>query len=65
MAGAVPPVLVRSRGCSRTPPGPHESRSSATNEGNTNEGNTNEKQDKEEDDAAQTASVTKEKRNEN
>src|SRR5713226_265669 len=51
LAGSVPSVLVRSRGCSRTPPRPHGSI------------NTNEKEDK--DDAAQTANVTKEKRNEN
>src|SRR5208283_4504635 len=53
LAGSVPPVLVRSRRRSRTPPRPHGSI------------NTNEKEDKEEDDAAQTAKVTKEKRNEN
>src|SRR2546428_6386416 len=35
LAGSVPPVLVRSRGCSRTPPRPHGSV------------NTNEKEDKE------------------
>src|SRR5258707_5533071 len=35
LAGAVPPVLVRSRGCSRAPPRPHGSI------------NTNEKEDKE------------------
>src|SRR5207248_2876084 len=35
LAGSVPPVLVRSRGCSRTPPRPHASV------------NTNEKEDKE------------------
>src|SRR5439155_3463195 len=35
LAGSVPPVLVRSRGCSRTPPRPHGSI------------NTNEKEDKE------------------
>src|ERR1700687_3382468 len=38
LAGSVPPVLVRSRGCSRTPPRPYGSI-------NTNEGNTNEKED--------------------
>src|SRR5260370_25325175 len=53
LAGSVPPVLVRSRRCSRTPPRPHGSV------------NTNEKEDKGEDDTAQTANVTKEKRNEN
>src|SRR5579859_2891676 len=46
-------VLVRSRGCSRTPPRPHGSV------------NTNEKENQGEDDAAQTANVIKEKRNEN
>src|SRR5260370_40437718 len=49
LAGSVPPVLVRSRRCSRTPPQPHGSN-------NTNE---NENQ---EDDAAETAKDTKEKR---
>src|SRR5580692_11400616 len=53
LAGSFSPVLVRSRGCSRTPPRPHESRGA------------NEKEDKRENDAAQTANVTKEKRNEN
>src|SRR5216683_2245101 len=53
MAGSVPPVLVRSPGCSRTPPRPHASI------------NTNEKERQGEDDAAQTANLTKEKRNEN
>src|SRR5258707_878356 len=53
LAGSVPPVLVRSHGCSRTPPRPHPSI------------NTNEKEDQGEDDAAQTANVKKEKRNEN
>src|SRR5437016_12745432 len=41
LAGSVPPVLVRSRGCSRTPPRPHGS--NCSNE----KGNTNEKEDKE------------------
>src|SRR6267154_3537238 len=60
VAGSVPPVLVRSRRCSRTPPGPHGA-------GNTNEksGKSNEKERQGEEDAAQTAIVTKEKRNEN
>jgi uncharacterized protein YndB with AHSA1/START domain len=41
LAGSVPPVLVRSRGCSRTPPRPHGAISA-------NEAiNTNEKEDKE------------------
>src|SRR6202035_3687388 len=40
LAGSVPPVLVRSPGCSRTPPRPHGAFI-------TNEGNTNEKEDKE------------------
>src|SRR5258708_38096847 len=40
MAGSVPSALVRSRGCSRTPPRPHGTFI-------TNEGNTNEKEDKE------------------
>jgi hypothetical protein len=40
LVGAVPPILVRSRRCSRTPSGPHESL-------NANEHNTNEKEDKE------------------
>src|SRR5712691_10024369 len=57
LAGAVPPVLVRSRGCAGTAP-----RQYATFI--TNEGNSNEKEDKE-DDAAQTANLTKEKGNEN
>src|SRR6185312_12616131 len=53
LAGSVPPLLVGSPGCSRTPPRPHGA------------GNTQEKEDKGEDEAAQTANVTKEKRNEN
>src|SRR6266699_1668895 len=53
LAGSVPSVLVRSPGCSRTPPRPHASI------------NTNEKERQGEDDAAQTANLTKEKRNEN
>src|SRR6266853_96504 len=40
LAGAVPPVLVRSRGCAGTAPRPHGTFI-------TNEGNTNEKQDRE------------------
>src|SRR6516225_326118 len=48
LAGAVPPVLVGSPGCSRTPPRSHGSI------------NTNEKEDH----AVQTANVTKEKPNE-
>src|SRR6202011_3328138 len=39
LAGSVPSVLVRSRGCSRTPPRPHGSHGSISN--------TNEKEDKE------------------
>src|SRR5690242_895877 len=53
LASSVPPVLVHSRGCSRTPPRPHGS------------SRTNEKEDKRENEAAQTSNVTKEKRNEN
>src|SRR5215468_2090896 len=52
LAGSLPPVLVRTRRRSRTPPRPHGS------------SNANEKEDKE-DGAAQTADVTTEKRNEN
>src|SRR6202165_467002 len=63
LAGSVPPVLVRSRGCSRTPPRPDESRPHGANK--TESINTNEKEDQGEDDAAQTADVTKEKQNEN
>src|SRR5207248_6114079 len=53
LAGSVPPVLVRSRRCSRTPPRPHGI-SQHQRKGRQGE-----------DDAAQTANVTKEKRNEN
>src|SRR5205807_9618279 len=53
LAGSVPSVLVRSRGCSRTPPRPHGI-SQHQRKGRQGE-----------DDAAQTANVTKEKRNEN
>ena len=49
LAGSVPPVLVRSRGCSRTPPRPNGAIHG------------NEKEDKEKNDAAQNANVTKEK----
>ena len=53
LAGSVPSVLVRSCGCSRTPPRPNGSI------------NTNENEDKEKTTRPQTANVTKEKRNEN
>src|SRR5262249_2013962 len=52
LAGSVPSVVVRSRGCSRTPPRPH---GISQHQPKGSQG---------EDDAAQIANVTKEKRNE-
>jgi hypothetical protein len=49
LAGSVPPALVRSRGCSRTPPRPHGSV------------DTNEKEEEEKTTRPQTANVTKER----
>src|SRR5580692_4629991 len=52
LAGRVSPVLVRLRGCSRTPPGPHTSFK-------TGRGHTGEKEGKREIAAAQTAEIKK------